>query len=386
MSTEDGFDVHGKISILASKGRNVIVNGRFLTRRPTGVDRFAYEVLRAWDSLIRDGDSSAAATRVRIAVPPGAVCETMFDHIPIVPVGNRSGQLWEQLDLPLAVGSDEVLLSLCNTAPAFFRRQVVVVHDAATARVPTAFSRGFRAWYRLLMPLLGRTANGVLTVSDFSRQELEAAFSFPPGKTQVVVEGGEHILRQEVDTGALERFGLADRPYVLAVSSMAAHKNFRLVLDALDLLPDAGFDVAIAGGANARVFGTNGMLASDRVKWLGYVSDAELRTLYASAMCFVFPSIYEGFGIPPLEAMNCGCPVLAAHAASIPEVCGDAALYFDPKSPAQLAKRLTEVSGDAQLRTSLREKGWVQAGRFSWQTAARQVMVACTSVMAGVSP
>jgi glycosyltransferase involved in cell wall biosynthesis len=244
-------------------------------------------------------------------------------------------------------------------------------------KMPMAFSRAFRLWYRVLVPLLGKVSRTVLTVSEFSRQEIASAFGVPRDKISVVVEGGEHILRIPADTTAIQRFGLSGRPYILAVSSMAAHKNFQLVLDAISCLGNPPFDVAIAGGANPRVFGVSGMVDCERVKWLGYVSDAELRALYESAICFVFPSLYEGFGIPPLEAMNCGCPVLASLAASIPEVCGDAALYFDPHDADELATLLLRVANDSALCAELVMKGHERAAQFSWEMAARQIVAAC---------
>jgi glycosyltransferase involved in cell wall biosynthesis len=242
--------------------------------------------------------------------------------------------------------------------------------------MPTAFSLPFRLLYRVLMPLLGRISLKVLTVSEFSKQEIVSAFGVPNDKISVVAEGGEHILRIPPDTGAIQRFGLSDRPYVLAVSNLATYKNFRLVLEAISLLGNPPFDVAIAGGANSRVYGDPGLLNSERVKWLGYVSDSELRSLYESAMCFVFPSLYEGFGIPPLEAMYCGCPVLASKAASIPEVCGDAALYFDPHDANELAILLMCSANDSDLCADLAKKGHARSTQFSWDRSARQIIAA----------
>jgi glycosyltransferase involved in cell wall biosynthesis len=352
----------------------ITINGRFFSRRPTGVDRFAYEVLSSINILIGDDDPAVRGLSFKIMLPPGVTPEQKFLYIPTENVGWSYGQMWEQWDLPRAVPQESLLLSLCNTGPVLLGRQVVVIHDAATVKMPMAFSRMFRLWYRVLLPLLGRISRKVLTVSEFSKEEIVSAFGVLRDKVSVVVEGGEHILRSPADTTAIQRFGLSSRPYVLAVSSMAAHKNFQLVLDAISHLKDPPFDVAIAGGANSRVFGIASMMDSERVKWLGYVSDAELRSLYESAMCFVFPSLYEGFGIPPLEAMNCGCPVLASRAASIPEVCGDAALYFDPHNAGELATLLLRMANDSALRAELAIKGHTRAAQFSWEMAARQIL------------
>lgn len=361
----------------------IAINGRFLSRRATGVDRFAFEVISSINDLISTNDPAVRGLSFKIMLPPGVTPEQEFLHIPMKTVGRHRGQLWEQWDLPRALPRGSLLLSLCNTAPILFSRQIVVIHDAATVKIPIAFSRKFRLWYRVLMPLLGRVSRRILTVSEFSRQEIVSAFGVPANKVFVVTEGGEHFLRCIPDTTGIhiQRFGLSNRPYILAVSSMAAHKNFQLVLDAISQLGNLPFDVAIAGGANSRVFGVAGLVDSERVKWLGYVSDSELRALYESAMCFVFPSLYEGFGIPPLEAMNCGCPVLASHAASIPEVCGDAALYFDPHNADELAALLMRMNNDSVLRAELAMKGYKRAEQFSWETAASQVVAACRGVL-----
>jgi glycosyltransferase involved in cell wall biosynthesis len=361
--------------------KRISINGRFLCRRATGVDRFAFELLSVIDRWVGERSPLVDGLCFRVVVPKAAGTVPAICHIPVIHVGGRSGQSWEQWDLPKAMGPNEWLLSLCNTAPILGRRQIVAIHDAATVAVPQAFSRVFRTWYRFLMPALGRRARSIVTVSEFSRLELQQAFGVAATKISVVSEGGEHILRHQPDIDALVRHGLHERPYVLAVSSMAAHKNFQLVLAALAKIPNPPFDVAIAGGANSAVFGQAGAALGKQVKWLGYVSDAELRALYEGATAFVFPSIYEGFGIPPLEAMHCGCPVLAARAASIPEVCGDAAIYFDPRSSDELASVLLQVTGDRALREKLRAKGYAQAARFGWDLGAQQLLDVCRSAV-----
>lgn len=356
---------------------NVCVNGRFLTRRMTGVDRFAIEVLTAIDNLIAAGDPCTRDLDIEVLVPPGNAPTRQFQAIPVKLAGRRQGTQWEQLELPRLVPKGSLLLNLCNTGPAFKREQVVVIHDAGTERMPTGFSRGFRWWYKVLMPLLGVRAKRILTVSKFSQAELSDVYHISPTKIAVLPEGAEHILRVPLEPDCLQRFQLGQRPYLLAVSSMAAHKNFQLVLDALDQIDEPPFDVAIAGGANARIFGIAGAARSDRVRWLGYVSDSELRTLYSSAIGFVFPSLYEGFGIPPLEAMACGCPVLAARAASMPEVLGDAALYFDPRDAAGLAEAMLRIAADGDLRAELVARGQRRLVQYSWEMAARRLLDEC---------
>ncbi len=356
---------------------NILVNGRFFGRASTGVDRFALETLKAIDQLLIDNDDCVKGLTFEILVPPGVVPSITFAKISFRSVGSCGGQRWEQTVLPWQIKQGQLLLSLCNTAPLMLRRQVVVIHDATTVRIPISYSKAFRTWYRFLMPALGKMARQIMTVSEFSRQEIARCFGIDINKISVTHNGCEHVQRVAESPDILTRSNLSQRPYVLAVSSMAAHKNFKLVLQALALLPNKQFDVAIAGGANAKVFGSAGQLDNNQVHWLGYVSDEELKTLYSKAMCFVFPSLYEGFGIPPLEAMTLGCPVLASNAASIPEVCGDAARYFDPHDAQGLAEQLNRLATDSALRQTMSEKGLQRAAQFTWLDSARKVVATC---------
>ena len=131
------------------------------------------------------------------------------------------------------------------------------------------------------------------------------------------------------------------------------------------------FGVVVAGGSNDRVFDSTRVLWPEQVKCLGYVTDAELRALYSHAACFVYPSLYEGFGLPPLEAMMCGCPVVASRAASLPEVCGDAAVYCDPHDPADIARSIGEVMSSETLRAGMKFRGYQRAQEFTWERSAR---------------
>jgi len=348
---------------------DILINARFLTRRATGVDRFAREIISALDEMVGNDDVALQGISIKLIAPGGIAVGAEFTNLPIEYCGKRSGQLWEQIDLPRAMRNADLLVNLCNTAPAFLSNQLVVIHDVATARVPESYGQLFRAWYSLLIPRLYRRAISACTVSEFSRSEMSAIFGHR-GDVCVLPEGTDHIDRLIADQTILDRYTLASRPYVLAVSSLSPHKNFSAVVKAVELLGDTGFDVVIAGGQNPQVFsGKSGDLPAS-VKYVGYVTDEELKALYENAACFVFPSIYEGYGLPPTEAMAAGCPVLAARAASIPEICGDAVLYFDPHDPATLAAALRTIIDDQGLRNLLRIKGRQRAESMRWRDAA----------------
>jgi glycosyltransferase involved in cell wall biosynthesis len=349
----------------------LLINGRFLTQSVTGVQRYAIELVKAIDELMQQGVIDAAKYSAKLLVPRHAKTELNLKHIPVRPVGRLQGQLWEQCELPFyARGAP--LFNPCNTAPLLKRDQVVTIHDAAVRAVPQGFSVAFRAWYGLLLPLLGKTVRKIVTVSDFSKAELVHYFHVLPSKCAVIAEGKEHIRGRERDVSVLERHRLNARPFILAVSSLNPNKNFAAIVKAVELMPDAHFDVVIAGGANPRVFSSAGMKLPAFVKHVGYVTDGELRVLYESAACFVYPSLYEGFGLPPLEAMACGCPVIVSTAASLPEVCGDAALYCDPLSPYDIATQIRLLMSDGWLREQMRKRGLIRAQQFSWSQCARE--------------
>jgi glycosyltransferase involved in cell wall biosynthesis len=169
----------------------------------------------------------------------------------------------------------------------------------------------------------------------------------------------------------LVKHNLQPGRYVFAVSSITPHKNFAVIARALPQLKSLGIQVAVAGAVNDGLFQHTDAEALSGLKRLGYVTDAELRALYEQALVFVFPSLYEGFGIPPLEAMALGCPVLASNAAAMPEVCGDGALYFDPQDESALAQLITRVATQPHVRADLVAKGTARLEAYSWRNAAQ---------------
>ena len=286
-------------------------------------------------------------------------------------MGSLHGHAWEQLELSRHCGED-MLLNLCNTGPVTRRRQLVVLHDAAIVTHPATYSLAFRSWYRWLFTGLMRRAATVATVSKFSAGELMRHVGGRASGIELIHGAGEHVLRAAADVRILERLGLTGQRYVLAVGSRTPNKNLSGVVQAAALLSDLGCKVVAAGGSNSRVFG-GVTLASDSLVLAGYVTDGELRALYENAACFVFPSLYEGFGLPPLEAMHCGCPVVVSDRASLPEVCGPAAVYCDPADPADIAAKLRLVLTSESLRNELREAGLARAREYSWGRAALQL-------------
>lgn len=357
----------------------VFINGRYLTQSITGVQRCAAETVRALDKLIVQGEYPAEGWTFTLLLPRSAP-RPALQGITIRAVGRGQGQWWEQIQLPMHTRGG-LLLSFANVAPIAARPQCVTIHDASVFAVPDAYRIAFRTWYRFLLPALGRRAERVLTDSRFSRDELVRRAGIPEHKLRVVPLAGEHILAVPADTEVLTRNDLGGRPYIVAVSSGSRHKNLHGVAQAVDLVGREDYDLALVGGRYGGVFQDGPTGPGRRIRRLGYVTDGELRALYENAVCLLYPSLYEGFGLPPLEAMACGCPVIASTAASLPEVCGDAALYCDPRDPSDIAARIREVLDQPELRQTLRERALVRAGQFCWSATARGVMAVAQEVI-----
>ena len=359
---------------------NIYLNGRFLTQAITGVQRYAHEVIKALDELILRGGEIAAGYHFVLLTPPDVVHTPLYKAIVVRSVGVMTGHYWEQFELPFHARNG-ALLSLTNAAPLFKKNQVVTMHDAAIFAIPEAYSLVFRTWYRVLMKLLGRNAGIVITVSNFSRNELINYCGIDSRKIRVIYEGKEHITSASADCSILTRHNLVTHQYVLASGSTNPNKNIQSVITAVDLLGSTKIKVVVAGGANPKVFKESPAHKSGNVVNVGYVNDGELRSLYENALCLVYPSFYEGFGLPPLEAQACGCPVIVSSAASLPEVCHGAALFCNPYDPTDIVANIRRLMDEPGLREELREQGVKKADRLSW----RECSAAILSVLGEIS-
>lgn len=351
----------------------IIVNSRFITQDLRGVQRFAECISLELAKLRSD---------LRFVAPPGAVRPEVAKRLGIEVIGTRQGQRWEQWDLPnwLKSQGSPLLLSLCSTAPLLYTNQIATHHDINYVRFPESYSWKFRTSYRCLIPMLLKRSNALITVSEFSRDEISRFYRYPSDSITVVPNAVAHAFTLE------PRIDRADTPYLLAVSSPSYHKNFSRMLEAFAALPrDLKVELRIVGDSHA-VFGQNDLATlaarDSRVKLLGRIDDAELARQYRQATAFVFPSLYEGFGIPPLEAQACGCPVISANTASMPEVLQDSVLYFDPYETASITQAMRTILQDAPLREALRAKGLANIQRFNWQTSARKVSDLLDSALA----
>jgi len=299
--------------------------------------------------------------------------------------------LWHRLRLPLyadlLVGGADLFHSPDFTLPPLYRaRGIVTVHDLTFIHYPDCAARNLVRYLNRVVPLAVHRACLVLADSESTKRDLVTLLGVPPQKVRVVYAGVGPEFRP-VDKVALEtvraRYGLTF-PFLLSVGTLEPRKNYGRLLQAFvrsracQAWPE--LRLVIVGGKGwlyQEIFQTVHRLhLADRVVFPGFIADADLPALYSLAVAFVYPSLYEGFGLPVLEAMACGTPVVCSRAASLPEVVGEAALLVDPLDVDDLARALEQVVTDAALRQELRERGLAQAARFTWEAAAQQLLAA----------
>jgi glycosyltransferase involved in cell wall biosynthesis len=340
----------------------IYVNGRFLTQDITGVQRFSEEIIKELYKLRDD---------VIVLVPDMNSIKRIPHEFKIIELKGGRGHYWEQVTLPrfLNKNNKPFLLNLCSTAPAFYKNQIVTHHDITYVRFPNSYSWKFRLFYRILAPLMMRNCTKLVTVSFFSKKEIVEHYNIPESKVTVIYNGvgDEFSCVEAINTSSRHE------NYALAVSSPNEHKNFLGMIKAFSATK-GNVKLKIIGSAS-RSFNSMDFSAEKdpRIEFLGRVTDSELINLYQNAKYFIFPSFYEGFGIPPLEAQACGCPVVSSDRASLKEVLKDSALFFDPTKISEMIKALEIIDSDNNMRKELVEKGIKNMRRFSWQISAEKL-------------
>ena len=340
----------------------IYINGYCLSQKFSGIQRFAQNIIEHLDKL----NSTHQNPLQMICLVPREV-ETSFSSIQVkvLKTGfsfiDNKQILWEQLLLPFRTKSN-YLINLCNFAPIFKKNQLVVIHDVIPFRYPKICSRLWGGFFRFMTNIFVKRVKHLASVSHFSAEEILAVTH---SNREIIVLGnsGEHFNSIAADSEVLNRLNITPGSYILSVSSQAhaAHKNFVTLANVANVvhLP------VIAVGA--------GCDNIQNIQYTGQINDQELKALYENAFVFVFPSLYEGFGIPPLEAFVCGAPVLVSDIEIFHEVCGNAALYFDPASYKDIVNKVTRLQQDASLRKELINKGREQALIYRWDTITCQV-------------
>lgn len=337
----------------------VLVNGRFLTQQPAGVHRYAFEICRA---LVAQG------VDILVLAPRGTLYQRELPF-PVERVGRTASHLWEQVELPLYVRRHHrgaLLVNFAGLSPILYNNCVTTIHDLSFLENPQWFSRGYRWWYRLMTPLSARRARRIITVSDFSKGEIVKHLSIAPEKILVAY----NAVADDMAVGQPPEAN----DYVLAVSSIDPRKNLSRLLEAFRQMGRRDVQLIVVGARNKVFAEVDGLESTDsRIRFVGYLDSEALAACYAHAKLFVYPSLYEGFGIPVLEAMHFGCPVLLSDIPPFHEVAGDSALYCDPLDVASIARQMERMLNDDTLCRRFVEQGRARCKQFSWSSSATKI-------------
>lgn len=336
------------------------INGHFLHQQLAGVQRYAREVIKGFD---RGGY-------------PYEILEPQepFDS------GRIGHNLWQQIVLPQKVNSGEALWSPANNGPVFARNHIITLHDIAVFPHPEWFTSSYVFWKRTLIPQIAKRARGILTVSEFSKGIICSHLDIEPHHVEVVYNGVDTDRfkpASEANTNTIRnKYGLK-RPYLLTLGSLDPRKNFDRLISAWKQCKTqesvTNHVLAIAGGGDEKFSRFTIDNSDDSIKLLGYVDEEDLPALYSGATGFMLPSLFEGFGLPVVEAMACGTPVLTSNTTALDEISGNAALKVDPTSVDSIKEGIMELIESPTLRTTLVERGFERISCFSWDESAARI-------------
>ncbi len=326
----------------------------------TGVNRFAFEICKA---LYRLGANI-------LVVAPHRILPSYQTDFPLKKWGILSGPAWEMTELPvfLRLNHNPLLLSFSGLGPLFYRRQIITIHDLAYLENPAWYSKTYYRFYKFCTPVIAGNAMKVLTVSNFSGSEINRRLGIEAGKIEVVSNAVDFTAVRPVKPQAA-----VGKKFILSVGSLDPRKNLPVIIDAFRQSGLSGDYELVLVGKGDKIFR---MVSEQKVdaNLAGYVTDEELVWLYSNASLFVYPSLFEGFGIPPLEAMTLNCPVILSDIPVFRELYDGAALFVDPHDPEGIAEAMNRVVSDDGLRLKLVRDGALRASEFSWEKSAGVVL------------
>ena len=337
--------------------KKTVINGRFLVHKVTGVERYAREIIRELDKIVEQG-------QIEVAVPPEVNEWPSYQNIAVIKVGRWHGRLWEQLSFPIYVAKQGAIsLNLCNSSPVL-SPGIVCIHDVKIKAVPEAFSRLFLIWYGMLFGNAAKRAKKIITVSEFSKKEIIKYYKIDGDKIAVIPNAWQHYERIGYDECAVERHHLVKNKYFFSMSSLEPNKNFRWIAEVAKRNPEYIF--AVSGSVNERVFSDGlGFECPKNMRLLGYVSDEEAKALMRDCKAFLFPTFYEGFGIPPMEAMSAGAEVVVSDSEVMHEVYGETVHYINPMD--------YSIAFSDLLHHDLREESKCVLEKYSWERSAHKL-------------
>ena len=339
------------------------INGRFTARKLTGQERFARELLAELDKI-------CSKDEFVLVVPSYASEVPCYKNIEVVRYGKVKSHFWEQIDLYRYAKKRNLLsINLTTTCP-FIAPGVVCIHDAAYFEIADMLTKNLygklsTAWHRLLAKAAAKRAKKILTVSNYSKNKLSEILHVAKERIDVVYDAWQHFSRVGEDDSVFEKLppGFERGKYFFALSSLSPQKNFIWIKEVAKRNRNMQF--VVCGKVESISSFDEGALKNDNVFFTGYISDSEVKSLMKGCRAFIHPAVYEGFGIPPLEAMSCGVQVIASNATCLPELYEDAVHYIDPYD--------YNVDLDALLRQPVASSEKILE-KFSWEKEAAKLL------------
>jgi glycosyltransferase involved in cell wall biosynthesis len=337
----------------------IVINVRFLSQKITGVQRYALEICKRLPKEI-------GGEKVLFVSPKVRGSKNFNAELNIMQIGRFSGQLWEQLDLPIFLKKNKnpLLVNLVGIAPIYYRNKIMAIYDLAFKHYPEWFSFKFQKSYNLLIPISLKNTKTIVTDSYYVKEDIH--------KTYKIEKSDIHVI-YAAPSKKFHQLDLERDNFFLTVSSIDPRKNLKRIIEAFNLLK-SNYKLVIVGSKNKTFSGLKfeENLLNERIVFTGYLEDDELIELYNRAEIFIYASLFEGFGIPPLEAQACDCPCLVSNTTSLPEVYADSVEYCDPYSVESIKEKMNFLLNDQTRRIQLKKMGQLNVKRFDWDISSKK--------------
>lgn len=336
--------------------KKCVINGKFLSQQITGVQRYARETVSALDEI-------ATGLNIEIAVPKDAQNLPNLKNIKIKHIGGRASIFWEQISLPFYIIKNRAVgLHLCHVAP-ILKPDYVCIHDANVEKNPQWFTKKLVLWYKIIHWACALFAKKIFTVSNFSKNELQEIFKIQDSQILNIGSGWQHINNIPFDNSVLNRFNLKEHEFFFSLGTLASHKNIKWIISYAQKHPKEKF--VLSGRVCNKIFKQEHDLITNNVQSLGYLTDSEVKTLMSKCKAFVFPSFYEGFGLPPLEAFSLGTDIIVSDIPVMRELFASQAHYINPFS--------IDMNLEDLLQNKICKKNEI-LDKYGWNLVAKRII------------
>lgn len=357
----------------------IAINATILDNKPTGLGTFTIHIIKEISKLINDKNSVIVYTS----------SPTLFDGYPVTvkkvstvvqpqkKFGGLMRFLWSQFIFPLRLKKDKIDILYSTTHHGLiinFTKQIITIHDILPLKYPYQYKLQYY-YFKFILPMLAKRSKKIITVSNNTKKDLVSYYHISDKMIDVIYNSFDKEHFSNVSSNEYkEKFG----DYLLFVGASYPHKNLeRAIKGFISSGIDSKYKLIVVGGRENYKNWVKQQFSKQQLKnvyFIDYVSYEKLPILYSNAKALIYPSLYEGFGIPPLEAMASGCPVIASNTSSIPEVCQDAAFYFNPEDISEISNAIRTVLNNDNLKEELIQKGFKRVNQFSWRESAKKLL------------